>query len=84
MIARLGRRNFIGGAAALSAALWLPRAARAGAAMGFDDARHLLSRTAFGATPAEIHAVEELDYATAVDRLLGRYRRQAGTPAPSG
>lgn len=82
MIARLGRRSFIGGAATLSAALWLPRAARAGTAMGFDDARHLLSRTAFGATPAEIHAVEELDHAAAVERLLGRGRRQAGTPAP--
>ena len=81
MIAHLGRRNFIGGAASLSAALWMPRAARAGTAMGFDDARHLLSRTAFGATPAEIHAVEELDHAAAVDRLLGRFRRQAGTPA---
>lgn len=82
MIARLGRRNFIGGAATLSAALWMPRAARAGAAMGFDDARHLLSRTAFGATPAEINAIEELDQAAAVDRLLGRVNRQAGTPAP--
>ena len=82
MIAHLGRRNFFSGAAGLSAALWVPRAAWAGAGMGFDDARHLLSRTAFGATPAEIHAVEELDHAAAVDRLLGKFHRQAGTAGP--
>ena len=71
MIARLGRRGFVGGAAVFSAALWLPRLARAAQAMGFDDARHLLSRTSFGATPAEIQALASLDYATAVDRQLG-------------
>jgi uncharacterized protein (DUF1800 family) len=43
--------------------------------MGFDDARHLLSRTTFGGTPAEIAALEPLDFASAVDRLL----RQAKT-----
>ena len=47
MVARLGRRDFVGGAA-LSAALWVSRPSRAASAMGFDDARHLLSRTAFG------------------------------------
>ena len=38
--------------------------------MGFDEARLLLSRTAFGVTPAEIRALEVHDYAAAVDRLL--------------
>ena len=84
MIARLGRRGFVGGAAAVSAALWLPRTARAAQAMGFDDARHLLSRASFGATPAEIEAVASLDYATAVDRLLAKTRAQALTAAPRG
>jgi uncharacterized protein (DUF1800 family) len=50
--------------------------------MGFDEARHLLSRTALGATPAEILATQTLDYATAVDRLLSKIRPQAATPAP--
>ena len=50
--------------------------------MGFDEARHLLSRTAFGATPAEIRALETLDYTRAVDRLLATFRPQAATPAP--
>ena len=51
-------------------------------AMGFDDARHLLSRTSFGGTRAEIHALEALDYTAAVDRLLANPRREAMTHAP--
>jgi len=51
--------------------------------MGFDEARHLLSRATFGATPAEIRAVEALDYAAAVDRLLETRRATALTPAPA-
>ena len=39
------------------------RPGRAATAMGFDEARHLLSRATFGATPAEIRAVEAMDYA---------------------
>ena len=69
---RIGRRGFVGGAAALSAGLWLPRPGRAATAMDFDEARHLLSRTSFGATPAEIRALEAQDYAGAVDRLLAQ------------
>jgi len=66
----------------LSALALLPRGARA-AAMNFDEARHLLSRTAFGATPAEIQAFESMDYVAAVDRLLANFHAQAVTPAPS-
>jgi uncharacterized protein (DUF1800 family) len=51
--------------------------------MDFDEARHLLSRTSFGATPADIEALQSLDYAAAVDRLLGGVRHQAMTPAPA-
>jgi len=50
--------------------------------MGFDEARHLLSRATFGATPGEIRAMEALDYAAAVDRLLEAKRAEALTPAP--
>jgi uncharacterized protein (DUF1800 family) len=50
--------------------------------MGFDEARHLLSRTGFGATPAEIRSLEALNYPAAVDKLLGSFRPKAATPAP--
>ncbi len=83
MTIRLHRRGFVTGAAALSAALWVPRDVRAAAAMGFDEARLLLSRTAFGATPDEIRALESQDYGSAVERLLDNARPQAGTPAPA-
>ncbi len=81
MAYRLGRRGLLRGAASLSALAVLPRTASA-AAMNFDEARHLLSRTAFGATPTEIQAFEAMDYTTAVDRLLATFHRQAVTPAP--
>jgi len=71
----------MGGTTALSAALWAPRFAHAASAMGFDDARHLLSRTSFGATPAEIQALEPLDFVSAVDRLLAKSHR-AETASP--
>ncbi|MGZ5904416.1 MAG: DUF1800 domain-containing protein, partial [Reyranella sp.] len=83
MTPRIGRRGFVGGAAALSAGLWRPLPGRAATVMDFDEARHLLSRTTFGATPAEIHAMETQDYAGAVDRLLGSVRRTALTPPPA-
>jgi uncharacterized protein (DUF1800 family) len=80
----LGRRFFVGGATALGAtALWPARPSRAATAMGFDEARHLLSRATFGATPAEIRAVEAMDYTSAVDRLLANWHANALTAAPS-
>ena len=73
MAKRLGRRGFVSGAAALSAgSVAAARCLSRASAMDFDEARHLLSRTAFGATPAEIRALEAQDYAAAVDRLLAR------------
>src|SRR5713101_8245380 len=82
MVSAIGRRGFVRGAAALSAGLWLPLPGRAASAMDFDEARHLLSRTSFGATPAEIRALEAQDYAAAVDRLLAGVQREAMTPPP--
>ncbi|MGE5149741.1 MAG: DUF1800 domain-containing protein, partial [Rhodospirillaceae bacterium] len=52
--------------------------------MGFDEARHLLSRAAFGATPAEIRAVAAAEYDTAVDRLLATWHGDALTAQPAG
>jgi uncharacterized protein (DUF1800 family) len=82
MVADIGRRGFVGGAAALGAGLCLPLSARAAQTMDFDEARHLLSRTSFGATPGEIRGLEAQDYARAVDRLLAGVHRVALTPAP--
>jgi uncharacterized protein (DUF1800 family) len=50
--------------------------------MGFDEARHLLSRAAFGARPAEIRAVAAMDYDAAVDRLLAIWHGDALTVPP--
>jgi len=63
-------------------ALWLPQSSRAAVAMGFDEARHLLSRATFGARPDEIRTVELLDYATAIDRLLAARPGIPTTPLP--
>jgi uncharacterized protein (DUF1800 family) len=52
------------------------------AAMGYDEARHLLNRTGFGATDAQISEYAKLDRAAAVDRILAGARREAATPAP--
>jgi len=83
MMIRLDRRRFLGGAASIAGFLSLPLAARASQSMGFDEARHLLSRTAFGPIPADIQSLSGIDYATAVDRMLANPRRAAVTPAPS-
>jgi uncharacterized protein (DUF1800 family) len=61
--------------------LALPIAAHA-AAMGPDEARHLLNRAGFGANPREIADYTQLARAEAVDRLLAGTRTAAITPAP--
>jgi uncharacterized protein (DUF1800 family) len=56
------------------------RASAAG--MGFDDARHLLNRTGFGASPGEIAEFSQLPREQAVERLLRPARGGATQPAP--
>ena len=82
MVARLGRRHVLSGAAAFPSIFLAARASQAASSMGFDEARHLLMRTGMGPTPAEIRAMEALDYSAAIDRLLGKVRTQAQTPGP--
>ena len=82
MSVRLDRRRFLGGAATAATLLSLPRIVRADQAMGFDEARHLLSRTSFGPVPHDVQTLSSLDYGAAVDRLLANPRRAALTPAP--
>ena len=57
-------------------------AATASAPMGFDDARHLLVRTGFGPTDAEVRAFAGLTREQAVAQLLRGARTTAGTPPP--
>ena len=65
----------------LLAALSLPALAQAG--IGEAGARHLLSRTGFGANPAQIAVYAPLDREAAVDRLLAGTRTVAATPPPA-
>ncbi len=51
-------------------------------AMTFQEARHLLARTGFGGTPADIREWARLDRETAVTKLLGEALRHAHTPPP--
>src|SRR5512134_1774160 len=60
--------------------LALPLAAQA--AIGPDDARHLLNRAGFGATPREISEYAGLTRQQAVDRLLAGTRPTAVTAPP--
>ena len=51
--------------------------------MGFDDARHLLVRTGFGPTDAEVRAFAGLTREQGVAQLLRDARTSAGTPPPA-
>lgn len=53
------------------------------ATLGVDDARHLLSRTGFGATPAEIETYSRLTRHQAADRLLAGATRVPSTQPPT-
>ncbi|GAB3243926.1 DUF1800 domain-containing protein [Chitinimonas naiadis] len=53
------------------------------APMGEADARHLLARTGFGPTPAELADYARLERAVAVRRLLDQVRDTALTPPPA-
>jgi len=48
-----------------------------------DEARHLVSRTGLGVTPAEIAALRPLPYDQAVQKLLASARTTAVTPPPA-
>jgi len=54
-----------------------------GTPMGTDDARHLLLRTSFAATPADVATYARLTREQAVDRLIASAQREPVTrPAP--
>jgi uncharacterized protein (DUF1800 family) len=70
--------------AAIAAVLTLVAgpATSAAAPMGFDEARHLLVRTGFGPTDAEVRAFAGLSREQAVTQLLRDARASAVTAAP--
>ncbi len=53
------------------------------AGMGEDDARHLLLRTGWAATPQQVAVYAQCSRAEAVDRLLDATHRDAATPLPA-
>ena len=56
--------------------------AHAAEPLGYDEARHLLVRTGFGAADADVRAYAPLTRAQAADRLLVAARTTAITPPP--
>src|SRR5258706_402592 len=72
----------------LTALAWLtaaalPTAALAAAPLSYDDARHLLNRTGFGATDAEIRRFVGATREDAARTLLSETRTAAITPPPA-
>jgi uncharacterized protein (DUF1800 family) len=61
----------------------MPAAAFAATPMGFDEARHLLNRTSFAASPDDINAIARMTRAQAVDQLLAWTSGRMVTPPPS-
>lgn len=68
----------LAGAATLGA-----RSADTDSGIGVSGARHLVSRTGFGASPAEIETFRLLTREQAVDRILAGLGETAETPMPS-
>src|SRR5260370_27158828 len=54
-----------------------------GAALGYDDARHLLNRTGFGATQVEIERFAAMTRDQAARKLLSDARTTPVTPPPA-
>jgi uncharacterized protein (DUF1800 family) len=70
-------------AAAAALALAATCAAAAPAPMGYDDARHLLARTGFGPTDAEVRQFAALTREQGVTLILRDVRTEAVTPPPA-
>ena len=68
---------------AAAAALFFFCAGALAAPIGEDGARHLLNRTGFGATEAEVREFAPLEPGAAVDRLLAGTRREATLAPPA-
>ena len=64
-------------------AAWLVAAPAFAAALGFDDARHLLNRTSYSANVEDINAFARLTREQAADRLLDWAKKPAVTAPPA-
>ncbi|MBL8511005.1 MAG: DUF1800 domain-containing protein [Betaproteobacteria bacterium] len=62
---------------------WFAQPGQAAEAIGADGARHLLVRTGFAASPAEIKAFAALSREQAADRLLQGAKTSVATPPPA-
>jgi len=68
--------------AALLSLAAVAQPARASAPLSYDDARHLLNRTGFGATDADIRSYVGMTHEDAARRLLDGTPTRANTPPP--
>ena len=69
--------------ALLAAALALASTLAGAASMGYEEARHLLARTGFGPTDAEIRGYASLTREQGVNLVLRDVRSEAITPPPA-
>lgn len=77
-------RKFLYHSAVSLFALTTPLAVFAGPeAMTYDEARHLISRTGFGASPADIAAMAGLSYKQGVAQILADLRTKPVNPMPA-
>ena len=70
-------------ALAIAAALCQAPAFASSATLGYDDARHLLARTGFGPTDAEVRSYAGMTRNAAVDKLLRETQSVATTAPPA-
>jgi len=77
-------RRWVAAIATAAALATLPALAAPNAVLGYDDARHLLARTGFDPTDAEVRAYATLTRAAAVAKLLRETRAIALTAPPLG
>jgi uncharacterized protein (DUF1800 family) len=76
-------RALVLAALVLAFAATAPARAAQDAALGYDDARHLLARAGFGPTQAEVEAYGKLTRGEAAAKLLREARTTAFTPPPA-
>ena len=74
--------RFIDVALAIAATLPQPELAAAGTALGYDDARHLLARTGFGPTDAEVRALCVADARRRGREVVARKSRTVAATKP--
>ena len=77
------RELAVAGLVLVAATLAVQATAAPNATLGYDDARHLLARTGFGPTDAEVRAYAALSREAAVTQLLKDVRTTASAPPPA-